>query len=106
MIEVIQWENDVSDQQKKALEFLKRFIEESDLPTLTSFLKFSTGHSFISSLNDPKIKIEYLDESKVMLEAQACFSILHLLIKYDQYDDFKKFVNTSLLLGCEGYGNV
>ena len=106
MIEVIQWETDVSDQQKKALEFLKRFIEESDLPTLTSFLKFSAGHSFISSLNDLKIKIEYLDKSKVKLEAQACFSILYLPIKYDQYDDFKKFVNTSLQLGCEGYGNI
>ena len=67
---------------------------------------FDKGHSLISSLNDPKIKIEYLDESKVMLEAQACFSILYLPIKYDQYDDFKKFVNTSLQLGCEGYGNI
>ena len=106
MIEVIQWETDVSDQQKKAFEFLKRFIEESDLPILTSFLKFPTGHSFISSLNDPKIKIEHLDESKVMLEAQACFFILYLRIKYDQYDDFKKFVNTSLKLACEGYRNI
>ena len=44
MIEVIQWDTDVSDEQKKALEYLKQFIEESDLPTLTSFLKFSTGH--------------------------------------------------------------
>ena len=102
MIEVIQWEANVSDQQKKALEFLKQFIEESDLPSLTPFLKFSTGHSFISSLNDQKIKMEYLDESKVMLEAQA----LYLPVKYDQYDDFKKFVKTSLLLGCERYGNV
>ena len=106
MIEVIQWETDVSDQQKKALEFLKRFIEKSDLPTLTSFLKFSTGHCFISSLNDPKIRIEYLDESKVMLEGQSCFSISYLPIKYDQYDDFKKCVNTSLQLGCEGYANI
>ena len=106
MIEVIQWDTDVLDEQKKALEYLKQFIEESDLPTLTSFLKFSTGHSFISSLNDPKIKIEYLDESKVMLEVQACFFILYLPIKYDQYDDFKEFVNTSLQLGCEGYGNI
>ena len=92
--------------KKKALEILKRFIEESDLPTLTSFLKFSTDHSFISSSNDPKIKIEYLDESKVMLEAQSCFSILYLPVKYDQFDDFKKFVNTSLQLGCEGCGNI
>ena len=106
MIEIIQRETDVSDQQKKGLEFLKRFIEESYLPTLASFLKFSTGLSFISSLNDPKIKIEHLDESNVMLEAQACFSILYLPIRYDQYDDFKKFVNTSLQLGHEGYGNI
>ena len=90
----------------KALEFSKRFIEESDIPTLTAFLEFSTGHSSIPSLNDPKIKIEFLDESKVMLEAEACFSILYLPIKYDQYDDFKKFINTSLQLGCEGYGNI
>ena len=46
--------------------------------------------------------MEYLDESKVMLEAQA----LYLPVKYDQYDDFKKFVKTSLLLGCESYGNI
>ena len=90
----------------KALEFLKRFVEESDLPTLKTFRKFSTGHSSVPSLNDPKIKIEFLDESKVILEAQACFSILHLPIKCDQYDDFKKFINTSLQLGCEGYGNI
>ena len=89
---------------KKPLEFLK-LIEESDLPTLTSFLKFFTGHSLISSLNDPKIKIECLDENKVMLEAQACFFILYLAVKHNQYDDIKKFVNTSLQLGCEGYGN-
>ena len=50
---------DVSDQQSKALEFLKRFIEESDLLILTSFLKFLAGHSFISSLNDPKINIKF-----------------------------------------------
>ena len=50
---------DVSDQQSKALEFLKRFIEESDLLILTSFLKFSAGHSFISFLNDPKININF-----------------------------------------------
>ena len=42
MIEVIQGKTDVSDEQKKALEYLERFIEESDLPTLTSFLNFST----------------------------------------------------------------
>lgn len=91
---------------KKSIGVLKGFIEESDLPTLTSFLKFLSDHSFISSLNDSKIKIEYIDQSKVMLEAQPCFSILYLPVKYDQYDGFKKFVNASLRLGCKGYGNI
>ena len=86
MIEIIQWDTDVSDQQnkkkkEKTLEILKRFIEERDFPTLISVLKFSTGHSFISSLNHPKIKIEYLHESKVMLETQVNFSLLYWLVK-------------------------
>ena len=41
-----------------------------------------------------------------MLEAQAYFSVLYLPVKYDQNDDFKKFVNTSLQLGYKGYGNI
>ena len=41
-----------------------------------------------------------------MLEVQACFSILYLPVKYDQYDDFKKFSNTNLQLRWEGSGNI
>ena len=91
---------------QKSTGVFKTIYRGKGLPTLTSFLKFSTGSSFISSLNDPKIKLKYLDESKVMLEAQSCFSILYLPVKYDQHDDFRKFVNTSLQLGCECYGNI
>ena len=55
---------------QKSTGVFKTIYRGKGLPTLTSFLKFLTGSSFISSLNDPKIKLEYLDESKVMLEAQ------------------------------------
>ena len=81
-------ENRCARSTKKAMEFLKQVMKERDFPTLTSVLKFSIGHSFISSINDPKIKIEYLDESNVMLEAQTCFSLLYLPVNYEQYNDF------------------
>ena len=103
---IIQWDTGESTVYSYVLEFLKQFIRESDPQMLTDLLKFTTGYSVVTNLNDPKIKLEYLDESKVLLEAHACFSTLCLPVKHNTYESFKKFANTSLQLGCEGYGNM
>lgn len=61
--------------------FLRWFTNESDTPQLVALLKFATSHSMVTSLTDINIKLELLDPEKVLLEAQARFSKLFLLMK-------------------------
>ena len=54
-----------------------------------------------------KIKLEYLPESAVLPDADACFSYLKLPVRHkDNYSDFARCMLTSLKHACCSYGEL
>jgi hypothetical protein len=81
-----------------------------DIEVLVLFLKFVTANMTIPPLGlaeNKKIKVEYLPESAVLPDADACFSYLKLPIKHnDKYSDFARCMLTSLKHACCSYGEL
>ena len=51
---IVLWDTGESTEYHYVLEFLSQFIKESDSQGLTALLKFATGFSIVTNLNDPK----------------------------------------------------
>ena len=55
---IIQWNTVTSTEYQYVLDFFNQYIEESGSEELAALLKFSTGYSIVTTLNDIKISLE------------------------------------------------
>ncbi|CAG9763542.1 unnamed protein product [Ceutorhynchus assimilis] len=87
----------LDDEQRKVVAFLKKFIKESDEKTRSSFLRFCTG----SNLANAKILIHFNDNTGLSRApvAHTCNNLLELPTTYENFMIFRSELNNILNAG-------
>ena len=106
MLEMIKVDESIESNEKRvnAVNFFKQYVSNCDTGLLTSIVKFSTGFSTLSSLNNPHIFIRFTDNS--LPQSDVCFNVLKLPVQYSTYAEFENKMTVAFVHGCEGYGTM
>lgn len=87
-------------QENRVFRWLRKYLMESDIRTVTKFLQFCTGSAIIEPARPIALELEVMPQVAMRPTAKTCFRILSLPCNYLSYLQLKENLDLFLVKGA------